>query len=279
MDFYLPGMIHIDGKTGRYPAISITGKKCSLGCLHCRGRLLQNMIHLDTEEEFINVIKKLEKKDMLGALITGGCNKEGKLPWERFLPVIQNLDTPLFLSAHAGLNVDKKTAKGMKNSPLSRVLIDVVFDPNTLKEIYRLKDPDIVKKSVDNLFEYGPVVIPHIIAGIYWGKIKSEYETLDVLAQYDPEMLVIVVVMPLNPVFFYPSVEEIVSLFREARRKFKKISLGCARPRGKYRHKLEEKLIEEKLIDRMALWSDRAIDVAKRNNEVINFHYTCCSVK
>ena len=279
MDFYLPGMIHIDGKTGKYPAISITGRKCFLGCLHCRGMLLKDMLHVNTAEELIKTIKKLEKKNMLGALISGGCDVEGKLPWDRFLPAIQNIDTDLFLSAHAGLNVDKETAKKMKNSPLSQILIDVIFDRDTLREIYRLKEPEIVKRTVDNLFEYGPQVIPHIIAGIYWGKMKSEYETLEILTNYNPELLVIVVIMPLNPAFSYPSIEEIVSLFREARKKFKTISLGCARPRGSYRHELEKRLIEEGLVDRMALWSDTAIKAAEKRNEEVNFHYTCCSVK
>ncbi len=279
MDFYLPGMIHIDGKTGKYPAISITGKRCFLGCLHCRGILLRDMIHVDTPEELVRTIKELERKGMIGALISGGCDREGRLPWDRFLPVIQSIETGLFLSAHAGLNVDKETAKKMKESPLSQVLIDAVFDEDTLREVYRLKEPDVVRRTVDNLFQYGPQVIPHVIAGIYWGKMKSEYETLDILADYNPDLLVIVVIMPLNPAFSYPSIEEVLSLFREARKKFKKISLGCARPRGSYRHELERRLIEEGLVDRMALWSDTAIRAAEAKNEELRFHYTCCSVR
>ncbi len=278
MDFYLPGMIYIDGKTGKYPAISITGKKCLLKCLHCKGILLRNMIHVETPEELILRLKNLEKEKLIGALITGGCDMEGKLPWNRFLPVIQKIKTSLFLSAHAGLNVDKKIAKEMKNSPLSQVLIDVTYDEEVLAKIYKLKKPEVVKKTIDNLFTYGPKVIPHIIIGINKGRIKEEYRTLELLSQYHPELLVLVVIMPLNPSFRHPPVDEVVDVFREARKRFKKISLGCARPRGKYRYILEEKLIEEALIDRMAIWSDRAIKKAREKGYKINYHYTCCSV-
>ena len=41
--FYLPGMFVMDGVRGRYPAISITGPACGLGCDHCSGEILKSM--------------------------------------------------------------------------------------------------------------------------------------------------------------------------------------------------------------------------------------------
>lgn len=32
--FYLPGMFRVDGMTGKYPALSITGSRCALQCGH-----------------------------------------------------------------------------------------------------------------------------------------------------------------------------------------------------------------------------------------------------
>ncbi|MBW1994099.1 MAG: radical SAM protein, partial [Deltaproteobacteria bacterium] len=46
--FYLPGMFHYNGINGKYPAISITGNQCALHCDHCRGKILESMIHTAT---------------------------------------------------------------------------------------------------------------------------------------------------------------------------------------------------------------------------------------
>jgi len=278
MDFYLPGMIHIDGKTGKYPAISLTGHTCSLSCQHCKGALLKNMIPVQDGQELVATIKNLEKMGMKGVLISGGCNVTGELPWRKFLPHLKSLKTSLFVSAHAGFNVNKETALAFKETPVQQVLIDFTIDKGVLREVFRLRDTHIVFETLDNLFSFGPTVIPHVIIGLDKGRIKSEYQTLEYLAQYDPELLVLIVIMPINPLFSPPPLEEVINVFREARKKFRKISLGCARPRGRYRYELEEKLIEEKLIDRMALWSDRALRKAKERYSEINFHYTCCSV-
>jgi len=59
---------------------------------------------------------------------------------------------------------------------------------------------------------------------------------------------------------------------------FKSVGLGCAKPRGKYRHDLEQKLISEGLIDKLAVWSDKAIEAAKKSGKNIDYHHTCCSM-
>lgn len=278
LDFFLPGMIHIGKEKGKYPAVSITGRVCKLGCLHCKGELLQEMIPCRTPQELLKILEKLEKQGMQGVLITGGCDRDGRLPWNRFLPAVKEFNGSLFLSAHAGLNVDKKIAIEMRETGISQVLVDVVGDEETLREVYKIKNPEVVKKSLYNLFNYGPEVIPHVIIGINKGRIKGEYKALDILSKYGPRLVILVVVMPLNPLFPPPPVNEVIDVFKKARSIFKKIGLGCARPRGIYRYILEEQLIEKGLVDRIAIWSDRAIEKAKKMGYKIKYHYTCCSV-
>ena len=278
LDFFLPGMITINKECGRYPAISITGEKCNLNCIHCQGSLLRPMIPANTPDELISVLKRLEKSGMEGALISGGCDREGRMPWKEFIPVLQKFNTSLFLSCHIGLNVDKEIAEGIKSSSISQALIDVVGDNNTLKEIYNLPDFSVMEKTLYNVFTYGPEIIPHIIIGIYKGKIKGEYEALKMLQPYKPNLVVLVILMPEIMQVSPPPIPEVIEIFREAKRMFPKIALGCARPRGKYRYKLEEALIKEGLITRLCLWSDKAIKTAEKEGYKIIYHSTCCSV-
>ncbi len=271
-------MIHINGRCGKYPAISITGKSCQLNCLHCKASLLKNMIACNRPEELEGIIKGLEKRNMIGVLLSGGCDAQGRLPWDKYLPVIKNLDTSLFISAHAGMNVDIETAKAIKSAGIKQALIDVVVDTETIRDVYNIDNPNIVHKTIDNLFTYGPRIVPHLIVGIGKGKIKGEYEAIDFLTAYKVPLLVLVVLMPINKTLTPPPIDEVLDVFRYARRKFPKIALGCAKPRGSYRYELEKRLIAENLIDNLAVWSDAAIAEAKQKGKKINYHYTCCSV-
>ena len=278
LDCFLPGMIHLDGKRGLYPAISLTGRKCMLGCLHCKGFLLEDMIPARGPGELVRVLKELEGKGMKGALISGGCDPAGRIPWEKFLPVLYGIETQLFLSCHTGMVVDRKTAELMRLSGIRQALIDVVGDEETLREIYRLPSLSLLENSLSNLFEYGPEVVPHVVVGINRGKIKGEFKALELLERWNPSLVVLVVIMPGPHKFPSPPVDEVVEVFREARKRFKNISLGCARPRGRYRYELEERLLEEGLVDRIAIWSERCINKAKEMGYKIRYHLTCCSV-
>jgi len=48
---YLPGMFVVDGRRGKYRAVSITGDKCDLDCGHCKGTLLRSMEHALSPDE------------------------------------------------------------------------------------------------------------------------------------------------------------------------------------------------------------------------------------
>ena len=278
LDFYLPGMITIDGKTGLFPAISITGGSCALGCVHCKGYLLQGMIHCETPEKLIDTLKMLEKDGMLGALITGGCLLDGTIPLMPFLERLSTFKTNLYLTCHAGLNVDRELATAIKKAGIRQALIDVIGDEETFREIYHLNDHSIIKKSLDNLYMYGPDIVPHVVIGVNRGKIKGEFEALNLIHYFSNKRVVLVVLMPDILTAEPPPIDEVIEVFRYARQRFQEVSLGCARPRGRYRRELEIRLIEEGLIDRMALWSDDALSHAEKSGYSLNFKYTCCSV-
>ena len=120
---YLPGMFSSDGVKGDYPAISMTGKKCSLLCDHCKGKLLRTMPASLTPEELVEKAVRYEKKGCHGILVTGGCDLEGRLPWREFLPAVKEIKkiTGLFVSGHSGI-LDAETAKGFREAKRSSSL-------------------------------------------------------------------------------------------------------------------------------------------------------------
>jgi uncharacterized radical SAM superfamily protein len=56
------------------------------------------------------------------------------------------------------------------------------------------------------------------------------------------------------------------------------ISLGCARPRGRYRYELECRALECG-VTRMALWSDPAVKRARELGLQDDYRQTCCSIQ
>lgn len=279
LDVFLPGMIHAYGYRGRFPAVSITGPFCLLQCAHCKGYLLKYMYYANTPEKLVKLLKKLEKSGKLGALISGGCDKEGKMPWETFLPHLIKLQTSLYLIAHGGLNISKDTSLLFKKADIKQILIDVIGDPLTLKEIYHIDNFNVMEKTLYNVYSHELNVAPHVIIGIYRGKIRGEFDALDMLARFQRKHVILVVLMPnaleVNP----PPINDVIKVFTYARKLFSRITLGCARPKGKYRRELEIALIERNLIDAMALWSDQAIERAQKLGYTIRFYEGCCSIE
>ncbi len=278
LDIFLPGMITAYGYKGRFPAISITGSSCALGCEHCKGYLLESMFHARTPEKLIHLLKRFKERGMLGVLLSGGCDKNGRMPWEKFLPALTKFETDLYLIAHGGMNISKDLAMWFKNTPIKEVLIDVVGDQETLRSVYHIDDFSIMEDTLENVYSSGLKVAPHVIVGIHRGKIKGEFNALDMVARFQKEHIILVVLMPEIMNVKEPPIQDVLDVFTYARRIFNRVTLGCARPRGKYRRELEKKLIERNLIDAMALWSHESIKKALELGYTVNFYEGCCSI-
>jgi uncharacterized radical SAM superfamily protein len=281
--FYLPGMFIFNGMKGLYPAISITGKNCSLLCDHCRGKILSSMIQAQTPELLIERCRTLDSEGAIGVLISGGCNQQGKLPWNKFLNAVEQIKctTSLHISVHTGF-IDKKVAMAMKNAGIDQTLIDVIGDSDTFKKIYHLSDGSRqLQTSLDAICSVDLHLIPHIVCGLDYGKIRGENDALALIAQYPVKKLVIVSLMqiPDTPTFLSPppAAEEVVKIIIKARTMLPgaEISLGCARRRG---NRQLEILAVKAGVNSMALPSDEAIEQAKAFNLDIRYQKTCCSV-
>ena len=285
IDFYLPGMITLNRERGKYPAISITGESCELKCDHCGGQLLKSMIPATTPGKLIEVCIKADESGNQGCLISGGCLKNGRLPWEPFIKAISEVKrlTRLNISIHSGL-IDLEMAKRFKDAGIDQVLIDVIGDDETFKTVCHVNEGiESIRKSLTALKQAAIPMAPHIVAGLNYGEIKGELNALRMISEFEPPILVIVVLMPLAGTSMQdilpPYPPEVAKLIATARIKMPNtlISLGCARPRGKVSEMLEILAIDSG-VNRIAILSDAAIKRAKEYGLEINFHKTCCSV-
>ena len=282
--FYLPGMFMVDGERGRYPALSITDRYCSLHCDHCEARILETMIEASSPDRLVQMCRELSLKGALGCLVSGGSDPDGKLPWTEFAPAIRRVkeETDLFLSVHTGL-LDERDAHLLKDAGVDQALIDVVGDEETFKRIYHLKDSfGKIEETLSALKSAGIPTIPHVVVGLNYGEISGEYKALDMISKYAPECIVVVVFMPLPGTRMEdvkpPDAEEVARILATARLLMPSahVSLGCARPRDAYSERLEELAVDAG-VNRMALWSERAVERARRYGLSIEFTKTCCS--
>ena len=284
LDLYLPGMIRYGNIRGRYPAVSITGDNCRLMCEHCKGLLLRPMIKSETPEDLVRRCRVFAKNGAHGVLLTGGSDLRGQLPWERFLPAITRIsaETELFLSAHTGFP-GHQICRALKNAGVRQGLIDVMGDHETAAAIYHLDGLGPVLRALSAIKESGLQLAPHIVTGLFHGKIRGEMKALEIIRSHEPHVVVIVVLTPLagTPMagVSTPSPLEIARLVARARLLMPEvpISLGCERPRDKTGLEIETLAIRAG-ITRMAVWSDQAVREAQELGLAIRMQYTCCSV-
>jgi lipoyl synthase len=282
---HVPGMFVVNGRRGRYRAVSITGSRCDLDCEHCKGSLLKTMPHAETPEELVSYGMQAAARGDFGILVTGGCNAEGKLPWNDFIPAISTLKsrTDLTVTVHAG-QVDRSEATALKDAGVDQTLVDVIGDDATARDIYHLHEGTaVIRRTLDSLAIAGLEIVPHILVGLHFGRLKGEDSALEILAGYPLKKYVVVVIMPFRGTPMVgispPGPEETARFLVRARLRFPELQggLGCARPRGRYRRDLDLLAVRAG-INSLALPSDRALDEAQRRGLRIEFRETCCSL-
>ncbi len=282
--FHLPGMIRYGKERGRYPALSLTGTRCELQCDHCRAELLKPMIAAPTPDELYRKLSALAAGGALGALLTGGSDREGRIDWKPFLPTIARIreETGLILTVHAGL-LDLKTAFDLKNAGVSQALIDVIGDEATFSEVFHLKrGAEALRRTLEAIRESGLEFAPHVVAGVHHGEIRGEYRALEIISAFEPSCVVFVVLFPFanTPMAGAkpPTPHEVADLFAYARTLAPETpqSLGCERPRGKDGYILETLALEGG-VNRIAIQSEHAMAKARELNRTARFQKTCCS--
>ncbi len=245
----------------RTKAISLTGRACSLNCAHCNRHYLGNMGTLGDMEQ---------DKPFSSILASGGCDKEGRVPLLEFRDELSKLREKYKIVAHTGLFPPGKVKE-------LRGIADVVsFDlppsTNAIREVFGIdKTRQDYVDSLCALMKEVPTV-PHLTIGLRGGKIEGERDSLDIIAGLGQKKIVLNVLVPTPGTRYQdrapPSVGDVVSLLNYSKRKFDKVYLGCVRPGGNYRERLDKKALG--IVDRIVM---PARGISREKAEV--FHECC----
>jgi uncharacterized radical SAM superfamily protein len=284
LQFFIPGQMYYMGERGRYPAISLTGTSCALNCDHCHRRLLEEMIPAVEPDRLKAVCRQLDERGNTGVLLSGGSDMLGALPWPKFLESIQwvKQHTRLKLTIHTGL-IDEKTALALEKVGIDEVLIDVIGSEETLRQVYHLQqDLGVIESSLEALAGTKIPLIPHIVFGLHYGKIKGEMRALEMVAKHPITTLVIVVLKPMRETPMDgvrpPEPEDVARFVAAARLRLPQtpISLSCGRPLGHHRAQTDILALEAG-VNRIAMPAEEAVEKARDMGLETEFHKTCCS--
>ncbi len=284
LQFFIPGQMYYMGERGRYPAISLTGTSCALNCDHCHRKILEGMIPAVEPGTLKEICQRLDEQGNTGVLLSGGSDMRGSLPWPKFLESIQwvKQHTRLKLTIHTGL-IDHMTALALEEAGIDEVLTDVIGYEETLRQVYHLRNGlEVMQSSLEALASTKIPLIPHIVVGLHYGKIKGEMYALEMVAKYPITTLVIVVLKPMRETPMDgvppPEPEDVARFVAAARLRLPRvpISLSCGRPLG--RHRAETDILAlEAGVNRIAMPAEEAVEKAREMGLEIEFHKTCCS--
>lgn len=282
---YLPGMFIVNGARGAYRAVSITGDRCELSCEHCKGGLLTTMPAVQIPDSLKRIALQAQERGDEGILITGGCDTNGKLPWGAFFETIAWIkgNTQLLVSVHSG-QLNYSEAVKLKESGVDQALLDIIGDDETAEKICHLPNGvSTIRATLDALFSAGLEVAPHIVFGLNFGAWVGETNALDIISKYPFKKYIVVVLTPAKGTPMAtakaPSPERVASYLALARTKnpTMEAGLGCARPRGKARERMDTLAIFAG-VNSIAMGSEHAIIAAKQRGLTIENRRTCCSV-
>lgn len=275
---------HFRNKRNKFVNISLTGTNCELNCEHCKRKLLDSMLPATTPSKLIELGDGLVEKNCEGVLLSGGALATGGVPLEQFYDAIMHLkQIGLKVIVHTGL-VEEQVAHNLKASGVDQVLIDIIGDAATIREVYHLdKTPDDFDKSLRFLNGANLSTAPHIVIGLHFGTIKGEYNAIEIISRNNPDVIVLVVLSPIYDTPMYgsalPSAEEIARIASITRIKNPEtpVTLGCVRPPG------SDKLQTEKLLIRAGVNGitypmDETIDFGESLGLKMKFRETCCSM-
>jgi len=221
-----------------FPAFSVTGDRCELGCEHCRGRYLRGMRPVLDPAVLLTEARALEASGGTGLLLSGGCDARGRVPLERFLGAVRWIkdSTSLAVNVHPGL-VDERGADALLASGADAFSVDVLQERRTISDTLHLSASPVDYRRTLEVLSPGKVV-PHVCVGLQ--SEKGEEETLEALSSIRISALIVLGLMaPPGSGGGVPS-ERLAGFVRKAvERLDAPVLLGCMRPRGDSRVEME----------------------------------------
>lgn len=183
----------------RFPNVSVTGASCALSCKHCGGHYLAGMRNADTPLKLKELCERLDRDGGVGVLVSGGSDLHGRVPLERFYDTLRWVkeNTELIINVHTGL-LDREQAEELASTEIDIVSVDVVGCDETIKRVYGLDATVTDYAETLRSLEDADVsnIVPHICVGLDFGQIRGEARALGVIQESDPEVIVILGLIP-----------------------------------------------------------------------------------
>jgi len=287
--FYAPSFMYY--KSDRFcssptafPSISVTGSFCALKCKHCGGKVLHTMMSALTPKQLLEVCSEVKRKGGIGCLISGGCLPNGSVPLDRFVDAIAEVKQRFGLTVvvHTGV-IDSDMARKLKEAGVDAALIDIIGSDETIREIYQLNvQVSDYDKSLSALHRFGIPLVPHVLVGLHYGKLRGEFQALKMISKYSPSAVIIIALMPIRGTSMEdvapPSPDDIARVLVAARLMMPKtpLVLGCMRPKGKHRTETETLAVKAG-VNAIAFPDKQTMQLTESMELETTFSSLCCS--
>jgi len=252
--------------------VSLTGDRCELDCAHCGGHYLRHMVP----------VWDADPQGATSCLISGGSDEAGRVPVTSHLDLVERLRPGRIMNWHVGL-IREAEAEAISRY-VDIISFDFVGDDETIAEVYGLDVRASDYAATYELLRGYATVVPHITVGLRGGSISHEYRALDTLEKLGLDGLVLLVLVPTLGTRYAdcqpPAVEDAAALFVEARLRFPAvpIHLGCMRPRGEYRERLDPLAVRAG-VNVIVNPSAGALSLARQMGLTLDRREECCAVR
>ncbi|MBP7633736.1 radical SAM protein [Candidatus Ozemobacteraceae bacterium] len=216
-------------------AVSVTGPQCELRCSHCNGHYLEAM-------RPISALDARDYETFRSFLISGGSDCSGRVPLSGHIDRILSMPPKAGLNLHVGVQ-GAESLLPLKGRPVT-VSYDLAGDVETVREVYGLTRPVSEIEACYLELSRHFRVVPHLTLGLRGGAISGEPHVIDFLAANPPSALTFLVFRP-TPNTPYadrsaPDIHDAVAIIADAAARLAcPIHLGCMRPSGIYRRRLD----------------------------------------
>jgi len=291
--FHAPGLRrfktseYAEQHAARFVSVSVTGADCALACEHCQTQVLEGMTALPRfDGSLFDLCCALAEKGSRGILVSGGCDKFGRVPLLRHLPdlIRARRELGFTLRVHPGLP-DEETVAGLAEAEIDGAMVDIIGDDATIREVYHLQATVADYEAVlERLARHNVPAVPHVILGLHFGQMRGEWRALEMIQRRARKFLVLVILMPLTGTPMAgvkpPPVSELADFFSLARQALPTtpVMLGCARPMGQVKSAIDRAAVDAGL-NGIAYPAEGVVAYARERGFTPKFVDACCGVQ
>lgn len=216
--------------------VSVTGRECQLACAHCGGRYLDHMVPLAEASQSARAGRARS------LLVSGGCDAGGRVPLAEHADEIGKLRQGRQINWHVGL-AEETDIEGVSAGDV--VSFDIPASDRVIRCSYGLERSFSDYMETYRRLRQRCSVVPHITVGLDPDHPQDELSALESLASIGASSLVVLVFTPTRGTRYAdrrpPPAEQVVAVMVAARRMLPDTpaGLGCMRPAGAYRSKLD----------------------------------------